>query len=110
MPRRPLSRDFRDGFPLIIAGDVLYEGRDAEPLLNVIEQMLNDDGSLWLAEPVRKTAQRFLDSAASLGWEIDSRQVQAAWPDATDGPVNVHFLTRSRESDRPIADLGGFRI
>jgi predicted nicotinamide N-methyase len=102
--------DFRDGFPLIIAGDVLYEGRDAEPLLNVIEQMLNDDGSLWLAEPVRKTAQRFLDSAASLGWEIDSRQVQAAWPDATDGPVNLHFLTRSHESDRPIADLGGFRI
>ncbi len=102
--------EFRNGFPLIIAGDVLYEGRDAEPLLNVIEQMLNDDGSLWLAEPVRKTAQRFLDSAASLGWEIDSRQVQAEWPDATDGPVNVHFLTRSHESDRPIADLGGFRI
>ena len=58
---------FKDGFPLIIAGDVLYEGRDAEPLLNVIERMLNNDGSLWLAEPVRKTAQRFLDSAASLG-------------------------------------------
>jgi predicted nicotinamide N-methyase len=102
--------EFRDGFPLIIAGDVLYEGRDAEPLLNVIERMLNEDGSLWLAEPVRKTAQRFLDSAASLGWEIDSRQVQAEWPDATDGPVNIHFLTRSHESDRTVADLGGFRI
>ena len=102
--------DFKDGFPLIIAGDVLYEGRDAEPLLNVIERMLAADGSLWLAEPVRRTAQRFLDSAASLGWEIESRQVKADWPDATEGPVNLHFLTRSPDQDRLVADLGGWRI
>jgi len=102
--------EFENGFPLIIAGDVLYEGRDAEPLLNVIDRLLVDDGSLWLAEPVRRTAQRFLDSAAGLGWEIESRQVRAEWPDATDGPVNLHFLTRSPEPDRIIADLGGWRI
>jgi predicted nicotinamide N-methyase len=102
--------EFRGGFPLIIAGDVLYEGRDAEPLLNVIEKMLVADGSLWLAEPVRKTAQRFLDSAASLGWDIESRQVKAEWPDATDGPVNLHFLNRSNEMDQLAADLGGWRI
>jgi len=102
--------EFREGFPLIIAGDVLYEGRDAEPLLNVIERLLVADGSVWLAEPVRRTAQRFLDSAATLGWEIESRQVKADWPDATSGPVNLHFLTRSPEPDRIIADLGGWRI
>lgn len=102
--------EFENGFPLIIAGDVLYEGRDAEPLLNVIDRLLVDDGSLWLAEPVRRTAQRFLDSAAALGWEIESRQVKADWPDATAGPVNLHFLTRSREPDRIVADLGGWRI
>jgi predicted nicotinamide N-methyase len=102
--------EFRGGFPLIIAGDVLYEGRDAEPLLNVIDEMLVADGSLWLAEPVRKTAQRFLDSAASLGWQIESRQVTAEWPDATDGPVNLHFLNRSTDMDHLSADLGGWRI
>ena len=102
--------EFANGFPLIIAGDVLYEGRDAEPLLNVIDRMLVADGSLWLAEPVRRTAQRFLDSAAALGWEIESRQVKAEWPDATDGPVNLHFLTRSPEPDRIVADVGGWRI
>ncbi len=102
--------DFVGGFPLIIAGDVLYEGRDAEPLLNVIDKMLVADGSLWLAEPVRRTAQRFLDSAASLGWEIESRQVQAEWPDNTEGPVNLHFLTRSAVPDSIAADLGGMRI
>ena len=79
-------------------GDLLYEGRDAEPLLNVIEQMLTADGSLWLAEPVRRTAQRFLDSARRSGWDIESRQVKAHWPDATDGPVNLHFLRRSRRA------------
>jgi predicted nicotinamide N-methyase len=100
----------RGGYPLIIAGDVLYEGRDAEPLLNVIDKMLIADGSLWLAEPVRRTAQRFLDSAASLGWEIESRQVTAEWPDNTEGPVNLHFLTRSTVADSIAADLGGLRI
>ena len=102
--------EFANGFPLIIAGDVLYEGRDAEPLLNVVDRMLVEDGSLWLAEPVRRTAQRFLDSAAALGWEIESRQVSAEWPDATNGPVNLHFLRRSGEVDRNVADLGGWRI
>ncbi|MEO6351297.1 MAG: hypothetical protein ABIP53_11660 [Candidatus Limnocylindrales bacterium] len=102
--------EFSNGFPLIIAGDVLYEGRDAEPLLNVIDRLLVADGSLWLAEPVRRTAQRFLDSAATLGWDIESRQVTADWPDATNGPVNLHFLRRSTEPDRVVADLGGWRI
>ena len=101
---------FHGGFPLIIAGDVLYEGRDAEPLLNVIDRLLVDDGSLWLAEPVRRTAQRFLDSAASLGWEIESRQVKAEWPDNTDGPVNLHFLTRSASTNSIATDAGGLRI
>ena len=79
-------------------------------LLNVIERMLTPEGQLWLAEPVRKTAQRFLDSAAEHGWEVESRQVKAHWPDATDGPVNLHFLRRSREPDRIAGDLGGWRI
>jgi predicted nicotinamide N-methyase len=104
------DHQFKDRFPLIIAGDVLYEGRDADPLLNVIERMLVDDGSLWLAEPVRRTAQRFLDSAAALGWEISSKQVTAEWPDATNGPVNLHFLSRSRQVETVTSDLGGWRI
>lgn len=101
--------DFRGGFPLILAADVLYEGRDAIPLLHVIERLLTPDGELWLAEPVRRTAQRFLDAAAELGWDIESRQVKAAWPDATDGPVNLHFLRRSPAPDAVAADLGGWR-
>ncbi len=102
--------DFRGGFPLILAADVLYEGRDAIPLLHVIERLLTSDGELWLAEPVRRTAQRFLDAAAELGWEIESRQVSADWPDATSGPVNLHFLKRSTEPDAVAGDLGGWRI
>ena len=102
--------EYRGGFPLIIAGDVLYEGRDAEPLLNVIERMLVDGGSLWLAEPVRRTAQRFLDSAAELGWDSSNRQVTAEWPDATNGPVNLHFLNRSKQAETITTDLGGWRI
>jgi predicted nicotinamide N-methyase len=104
------QRDFAGGFPLILAADVLYEGRDAIPLLHVIERLLTPDGELWLAEPVRRTAQRFLDAAAELGWDIESRQVSAAWPDATDGPVNLHFLKRSTQPDGVTGNLGGWRI
>jgi predicted nicotinamide N-methyase len=102
--------DFRGGFPLILAADVLYEGRDAIPLLHVIERLLTASGELWLAEPVRRTAQRFLDAAAEQGWDIESRQVRAEWPDATNGPVNLHFLKRSTKPDAVAGDLGGWRV
>jgi predicted nicotinamide N-methyase len=97
------------GYPLILGADLLYEGRDVEPLLKIVEQILAPDGMLWLAEPGRKTAQRFLNTAASLGWQGVSRSMTGPWPDGSTDTVSVHFLRRPTYVDVMTANLGGWR-
>jgi len=97
------------GYPLILGADLLYEGRDVEPLLSIVEQILAPDGMLWLAEPGRKTAQRFLNTAASLGWQGVSQTMTGPWPDGSNDTVNVHFLRRPTYVDQITANLGGWR-
>lgn len=96
------------GFRIILAAAVLYEGRDVWPLLTLIERLLPPTGMLWLAEPARKTAQRFLDTAAAAGWEIVSRSVYGPWPDGTTDRVNVHFVRRVTYMDPIPSSLGGW--
>lgn len=95
---------------LVLAADVLYEFRDIEPLIGVLDRMLAVDGSLWLAEPVRKTAQRFLDLVAGLGWQVESMTIRADWPDATSGRVNVHVIRRERSPAEAALGVGGWQI
>jgi len=95
---------------LILAADVLYEFRDIKPLIDVIERLLAPGGSLWLAEPVRRTAQRFLDIVAAQGWTIESRRIRAAWPDATDGWVNVHVIRREEQPAELVLGLAGGQL
>ncbi|CAN5662816.1 hypothetical protein BH23CHL7_BH23CHL7_14520 [soil metagenome] len=95
---------------LILAADVLYEYRDIGPLIDVIERLLAPTGSLWLAEPVRVTAQRFLDMISTLGWSMKSRRIRADWPDATSGWVNVHIIRREIEPSEAALGLGGLQL
>ena len=97
------------GYPLILGADLLYEGRDVEPLLAIVERILAPDGMLWLAEPGRKTAQRFLYTAAELGWQGVTRQMNGPWPDGTTDTVSLHFLRRPTYVDHISANLGGWR-
>ncbi|HEX5166668.1 MAG TPA: methyltransferase [Thermomicrobiales bacterium] len=97
------------GYPLILAADVLYEGRDVEPLLAIVERILAPDGMLWLAEPGRKTAQRFLNTAAALGWHGDTQTVPGPWPDGSNDTISLHFLRRPTDIDQLTTNLGGWR-
>jgi predicted nicotinamide N-methyase len=97
------------GFPLIMAADVLYESRDIRPLLSLVDQLLAPGGMFWLAEPGRRTAQRFLNTAAEFGWEGSGRQLPGPWPDGTTTPVNVFFLRRATLVDPLLVTLGGWR-
>jgi predicted nicotinamide N-methyase len=74
-------------WPLVLASDVLYEARNVAPLLGLLPRLCA--GEVWLADPGRAPAARFLDAAA-LTWRID------AIPH--DGPqhVTVHRLRRAR--------------
>lgn len=88
------------GFPLVLAADVLYEGRDVEPLLALVGRLVAPGGLLWLAEPGRPVASRFLDAARGVGWRGTSRTHPGPWADPKDDwvVVGLHRLRRAEPS------------
>lgn len=87
-----------EGFPLVLAADVLYEARDVEPLRELVDHIVALDGALWLAEPGRAPARRFVEEMVSSGWRDTVSTCAGQWPDPEDNAkgvvVQVHCLTR----------------
>jgi predicted nicotinamide N-methyase len=83
-------------FPVVLAADVLYEGRDVQPLWALLDQILLPGGTLWLAEPGRPPAQRFVQVAKLVGWHEELVEHPGPWPDPDDAGVVVrlHKLTK----------------
>jgi hypothetical protein len=94
----PTLHDTGDGFPVVLAADVLYERRDVDPLLAIVERVVARDGELWLAEPGRPPAARFLELIGARGWIEESERCSGPWPDAEDNRkgivVTIHRLRR----------------
>jgi predicted nicotinamide N-methyase len=74
----------RAPWDLVLASDVLYEARNADALLELLPRLGRE---VWLADPGRPPAARFLAEAARV-WTITSRPI----PDLADGAV--HRLVR----------------
>ena len=74
----------RAPWDLVLASDVLYEARNADALLELLPRLGRE---VWLADPGRPPARRFLAEAAH-DWAITSRPI----PDLSDGAV--HRLVR----------------
>ena len=85
-------------FPVVLAADVLYERRDIEPLLSLVEHVVGPGGQLWLAEPGRAPAAIFLDAMRGRGWECASEPCAGPWPDPDDNRkgivVSIHRMRR----------------
>jgi predicted nicotinamide N-methyase len=62
----------RAPWELVIASDVLYEPRNGEALLPLLPRLIDARGEIWLADPGRPAAGRFL-AAASDVFTVDSR-------------------------------------
>jgi predicted nicotinamide N-methyase len=94
----PRLHDSGNGFPVVLAADILYEGRDVDPLLALIDEAVAPDGEFWLAEPGRPPAARFLESICARGWIDESEQCSGPWPDPEDNRkgivVTIHRLRR----------------
>jgi predicted nicotinamide N-methyase len=94
----PKLHDSGDGFPVVLAADVLYERRDVAPLLALIDQIVAPEGELWLAEPGRPPAARFLEAIGARGWSDESERCFGPWPDPEDNRkgivVTIHRLRR----------------
>jgi predicted nicotinamide N-methyase len=95
-PRTALFDYAEGGFPTVIAADVLYESRDIEPLLRLVERLVAPAGTFWLAEPGREVAKRFISAAKAAGWQDETYQHQGPWPDPGDKNivVGIHRLRR----------------
>ncbi len=76
-------------FDLVIAADVLYEARNAEPILALLEAL---DAPARIADPGRRHASAFLDAARHDGWKIVTE------PDARIPSGGIHRLSRVRTS------------
>jgi predicted nicotinamide N-methyase len=74
----------RAPWDLVLASDVLYEARNVDALLELLPRL---GPEVWLADPGRPPAARFLQ-AAERDWAITSRQV----PELANGAV--HRLLR----------------
>jgi len=69
----------RAPWDLVLASDVLYEARNADALLDLLPRLGRD---VWLADPGRMPAARFLDAARET-WTISERRV----PELANGAV-----------------------
>ncbi len=96
-PRPALFALATPAYPTVLASDVLYESRDVEPLLELVERLVAPDGTLWLAEPGRDVARRFVAAALAHGWLDEARQHDGPWTDLEDTGivVTVHRLRRA---------------
>ncbi len=95
--RQPTQALFADApYSFVLAADVLYEARDVEPLLALVERLVAPDGVLWLAEPGRPPAQRFVVAAQAQGWQEELTRHMGPWSDPKDAGVvvNLHLMRR----------------
>jgi predicted nicotinamide N-methyase len=66
-PPEPLGPPWQ----LVLASDVLYEGRNVPALLALLPRLTAASGEVWLADPGRAPAAGFLEAAAAT-WRIDA--------------------------------------
>ena len=69
----------RAPWDLVLASDVLYEARNGEALLDLLPRLGRD---IWLADPGRKAADRFLEAAREI-WQVEQRRA----PELVNGAV-----------------------
>jgi len=76
-------------FDLVVAADVLYEERNAAPIITLLATL---GAPATIADPGRRHADGFLDAVRTDGWEIDTVR------DARIPQGGIHRLSRVRPS------------
>jgi predicted nicotinamide N-methyase len=59
-------------FDHVLAADVLYEKRNAAPLLALLTTVVADGGEVLVADPGRRHAAAFFEEASRDGWEVET--------------------------------------
>jgi predicted nicotinamide N-methyase len=96
-PEANLLQEDGSRWPVVLAADVLYEERDIEPVLDMLERILAPGGLVWLAEPGRRPSGMALQRATERGWQIASSMWGGEWSDPKDAHVIVRVHQMRRE-------------
>jgi predicted nicotinamide N-methyase len=64
-------------YDLVIAADVLYEARNAQPLLVLLDTALSTHGAALIADPGRRHAPAFFERAQAEGWSLERTSIAA---------------------------------
>lgn len=73
---RPQDRRYE----LLIASDVLYDSAHHQPLLNTLDRMLADDGTVWIGDTGRHHSATFMAAAMQAGWRLQLRDASGLLP------------------------------
>jgi predicted nicotinamide N-methyase len=79
----------RGPWDLVLASDVLYERRNANLLLRLLPQLVDERGLVLIADPQRAAAARFLERVESEGWLLKTTGTPRS------ERVRIHRLRRS---------------
>lgn len=96
-PNRELFTAAGEGFPIVLGADLLYERQDVKPLVALVERIVAPGGELWLAEPGRDAAERFVKALRWRKWRDESEVFTSPRPDPnyqTLDAITVHRLRR----------------
>ncbi len=76
---------------LVLAADVLYESRNVDQLLELLPRLVDSSGTVLIADPGRRPAERFLRATATpaSGW------LRRSAADRSLHHVTVHRLRRA---------------
>jgi predicted nicotinamide N-methyase len=86
----------RAPFDLVVAADVLYEPRNAEPLATLLPRLVAPDGEAIIADPRRPDSRPFLAMLVESGWSLHTDEVAHDSPLDESGPiVHLHHLERT---------------
>jgi predicted nicotinamide N-methyase len=99
-----LVLDWRDSAPaggpfdVVLAADVLYEARNAEPLLAMLDDAVAAGGEAIVADPGRRHAPAFFEAVAARAWSTEQRR-----SDELPGGA-ITTLRRERPGEAGVAD------
>jgi predicted nicotinamide N-methyase len=90
-------------FPLILAADVCYEVRLVEPLLDLFEKILTDDGEVWLTDQDRPPAPQFRERLTQAGFTYRAEPMRAGVPGGERFRGTLYVIRRKKASPGPLA-------